>query len=613
MRRHARYVSAWAVAAMGSLAFAACVEPVADVEAPPMLLDVVSMPDPLQPGDPGAIRAILEAPDPSAAIGAYARATGAGSDRLAADRAFVRRMVEFSLPEMAESQAREVAAREPTAALAQAVVAYMCGKRGETIEAMIRIAIAASTQPDDPFVQRTAGQLIAWYDTLADRSQFSDSIRAEIEAVRASLAERALYKEAYERARDAYLAAAPPSATPPEPGAPVPALPSVTAPSTTTTTTETTTTYTTAPVYEPAPYVVEYPVYYPVYTSCYPAAGWYSSWWWPSCWSTTIVIGGRWCGDGGRRWRDRDHCDWRGRRWTDDGDVLVRRSAPVASSITAPVAVASGGSPATSRDATTAGAMPTPSVAPMPTPTGPIMPGVQSKMNRLTMVPAPAGSPARPQAAAGPGTNQGSLSKVGRSQAMAPSSPAPYLVPSPATGSTPGTASKQARAMRAAPTSERQAASMPAAVRAPAPASSASPGTVPVPPSSRSAPGVQSKVARAQAATPSQAAAPTPLMRVAPARPALPSASLGTATPPQAIGSAPGVQSKAARAAAASSAPARVAPAPSAPAAAPRPSAAAPAPVSAPAPSGGGGTAGKAARMSPTTDGGGGRGGKRGG
>src|SRR5438552_17364191 len=51
---------------------------------------------------------IHDAPDPSAAIEAYGRAVASGHDQMAAESAFVRRMVDFGLPEMASSQAKDL-------------------------------------------------------------------------------------------------------------------------------------------------------------------------------------------------------------------------------------------------------------------------------------------------------------------------------------------------------------------------------------------------------------------------------------------------------------------------------------------------------------------------
>src|SRR5437763_1137215 len=59
------------------------------------------------------ISAIMKAPDPSAVVDAYARAITAGQDVVSAESAYMRRLVELGLPEMAETQARDLTAKRP--------------------------------------------------------------------------------------------------------------------------------------------------------------------------------------------------------------------------------------------------------------------------------------------------------------------------------------------------------------------------------------------------------------------------------------------------------------------------------------------------------------------
>src|SRR5438128_404683 len=75
------------------------------------------------------IEAINSAADPSTAINAYADAKAAEPGNLAVQQAFLRRMVGFQLPEMADAQAREIINRDPHDSLAWAVLAYMHAKQ----------------------------------------------------------------------------------------------------------------------------------------------------------------------------------------------------------------------------------------------------------------------------------------------------------------------------------------------------------------------------------------------------------------------------------------------------------------------------------------------------
>src|SRR5689334_20568620 len=115
-----------------------------------------------------ALRNIEQAPDPSAAIDAYAKGVAIDTNGLAVESAFLRKMVSFDLPEMAEAQARDLTRRDPLNGLAWGVQAHVSGRRGDMAAALGEVQVAARRSPDDPFVQRTAARLLAWYDTQPD-------------------------------------------------------------------------------------------------------------------------------------------------------------------------------------------------------------------------------------------------------------------------------------------------------------------------------------------------------------------------------------------------------------------------------------------------------------
>src|SRR3954452_842620 len=129
------------------------------------------------PALPPQLAAIREARDPSAAINAYAnaitQANGRAEDIVAAEDALVRQMVSFGLPEMADTQAQDLVARDPKNGVAWAVAAHLAAKRGDPSAALSQVEVAAERSPDDPFVQRTAGQVLAWFDARADQSKVS--------------------------------------------------------------------------------------------------------------------------------------------------------------------------------------------------------------------------------------------------------------------------------------------------------------------------------------------------------------------------------------------------------------------------------------------------------
>jgi hypothetical protein len=152
----------------------------------------------------GGLDAIAKAPDPSSAIAAYAQAHADAPNDPAVDVAYVRKMVDFGLPEMAEKQARAVNERDASNGVAWAVRGFMDAKRGDLPDALKRVATAARLAPGDAFVMRTAGQLVAWYDTRADRPALGDEIAKSVEEMRKGLGGRTVYDDAYQRGRDEY-------------------------------------------------------------------------------------------------------------------------------------------------------------------------------------------------------------------------------------------------------------------------------------------------------------------------------------------------------------------------------------------------------------------------
>ena len=76
------------------------------------------------------IQAIEQASDPSALVAAYAAGYAADRTNLKLHDAYVSRMVQFGVPEMAYHQAQLVAGLDPRNGLAQGVLAYVDAKRG---------------------------------------------------------------------------------------------------------------------------------------------------------------------------------------------------------------------------------------------------------------------------------------------------------------------------------------------------------------------------------------------------------------------------------------------------------------------------------------------------
>jgi hypothetical protein len=216
-----------------------------------------------------AISAVHNAPDPSAAVEAYARAKVTAGDAVPLAHAYVERLVALGLPELAEAQARDLTRRRPDDGLAWAVVAYMDARRGNTVDALNDAVIAARLAPDDAFVQRTAGQLIAYYDRNAQRIEAPAPLKAALDDVRKSLSGKDAYARAYRDASEAYADV--PETGPAPDAAPLPfprSSPSAAY----------------ASAYYGGGY---YAPYTDPFACAYPSYAWWPSWWW---WGPSVVI-----------------------------------------------------------------------------------------------------------------------------------------------------------------------------------------------------------------------------------------------------------------------------------------------------------------------------------
>lgn len=158
---------------------------------------------PVAPAD-AAIQAIQQAPDPSAVITAYANAFAQERNSPELYNAYVSRMVDLGLPEMAYHQAQTLTALQSDNGLGWGVVAYVDARRAQMPEAIAAINLAGQYAPDDKFIQHTAGELVAWYDLKADKSTLSDNAKAGLARIRQLLDQRPDFADAYSTAQKAY-------------------------------------------------------------------------------------------------------------------------------------------------------------------------------------------------------------------------------------------------------------------------------------------------------------------------------------------------------------------------------------------------------------------------
>ena len=89
-----------------------------------------------------AIQAIQQAADPSAAVAAYGSGLALAANDPKLHEAYVARMVDMGLPEIAYHQAQTLTTLQPNNGLAWGVVAYVDARRGQMPEAIAAINLA---------------------------------------------------------------------------------------------------------------------------------------------------------------------------------------------------------------------------------------------------------------------------------------------------------------------------------------------------------------------------------------------------------------------------------------------------------------------------------------
>jgi hypothetical protein len=155
-------------------------------------------------GANAAIQAIQQAADPSAVVAAYANGTATDPNDPKLFEAYVNRMVDLGLPELAYHQAQTLTTLQSNNGLAWGVVAYVNARRGDMPGAISAINLAAPTAPNNALVQRTAGEIVAWYDLKADKAQLPENAKDGLTKVRTLLEKQPAYTAAYSAAKEAY-------------------------------------------------------------------------------------------------------------------------------------------------------------------------------------------------------------------------------------------------------------------------------------------------------------------------------------------------------------------------------------------------------------------------
>lgn len=145
-------------------------------------------------------QAILAATDPSAAVAAYTQAIAANPNDPAAYRAYVRKMVDFAMPQSAFLQAQTLVKLDPRSGLGWAVVANWSATQNDYRSALSNIRRAVDFLPNDPYVMRVAAQIIGWYDSNYKYADLPREYRLVLSQVGQKMQDKPIYTQTYQSA-----------------------------------------------------------------------------------------------------------------------------------------------------------------------------------------------------------------------------------------------------------------------------------------------------------------------------------------------------------------------------------------------------------------------------
>jgi len=151
-----------------------------------------------------AIAGIRDTSDPSAVIDYFTQGLAIDRNSVALTDAYVSRMVQLDLPDLAAEQSDKLLELQPNHSLARALAASSEAQDGDFPGAMTDIAIAARKLPDDKYVQSTAGRMFAWYDNTPQKPALPESITKSLDQIRHDWQDLVTFRAAYQEANDFY-------------------------------------------------------------------------------------------------------------------------------------------------------------------------------------------------------------------------------------------------------------------------------------------------------------------------------------------------------------------------------------------------------------------------
>jgi len=150
------------------------------------------------------IRTIRDTKDPHEAKTAYARGCTADRSSIALHDIYMRKMLKFGLPQIAQYGARNLVGLDPANGLAWAVVSYGYGGGRKMNEAFAAGMKAAELIESDPSVAHNTGALMAWQETSGESLKLTVDAERRKAKVKKAYADKKPYKKAYAEIAAAY-------------------------------------------------------------------------------------------------------------------------------------------------------------------------------------------------------------------------------------------------------------------------------------------------------------------------------------------------------------------------------------------------------------------------
>ncbi len=147
----------------------------------------------------GYVEQIDRAEHPSQAARAYSRALAIDNRHAPAHKAYLRKMLEFGLFDIARTPARALINIRAKDGVAWGLMSYFHAKKEEPVEALEAIVRAARYAPENPGVMHNAGQLVAWYERAENIQGVRDTTKRIIDKSRQAWLEQKDFADAYEK------------------------------------------------------------------------------------------------------------------------------------------------------------------------------------------------------------------------------------------------------------------------------------------------------------------------------------------------------------------------------------------------------------------------------